>query len=256
MLALGNVGGDCAEAGNLAVGVPDRELRFDALLVELAANPFDLQVLDAKTGEPDQTPMDHRMFAMGLRALLYSPQTQRLVPLLIDQASRGEWGGFVGLAASFNDGLLEVMTPGLLLAVLCTEDLAGVTESDISQRERDSFVGTAQIGEFIGYCHAWPKSPNPVDWSPPDGAGIPVLLLSGALDPATPPYRAEAAAASLAISRHLTVEFGGHTVGAMGCMPELIAEFIDTGDADSLDVSCLDEIVYPSFFVSQMGPTP
>ena len=29
---------------------------------------------------------------------------------------------------------------------------------DISQRERDSFVGTAQAGEFLGYCAAWPEA--------------------------------------------------------------------------------------------------
>ena len=255
-LALDAVFTRCTDDPDCFKRFPDLRSRFTALLSELEANPLDLQVMDAKTGNLEQTPMDHRVFALGLRALLYSPQTQRLLPLLIDQASKGEWGSFIGLASSFNDGLLEVMTPGLLLAVLCTEDLADMAESDIGHRERDSFVGAAQISEFIGYCDAWPRSLNPVDWSPPHGSEIPVLLLSGALDPVTPPYRAEAAAAPLANSRHLTVATGAHTVGAMGCMPKLIAEFIDSGDAASLDVSCLDEIVYPSFFVSKMGPTP
>jgi pimeloyl-ACP methyl ester carboxylesterase len=173
-LALDAVFARCAEDAACAERYPDLTSRFEALMADLEANPLDVDVIDAKTGKPEQTPMDHRMFALGLRGLLYSPQTQRLVPLLIDQVSQGDWGGFVGLASSFTDSLQDMMTPGLLLAVLCTEDLATATEADIGERERDSFVGTAQIREFISYCAAWPKPQDPVDWSPPDGTGIPV----------------------------------------------------------------------------------
>jgi len=255
-LALDGVFARCAADRACAERFPDLRSRFEALLTQLAAQPLTIEAEDARTTEVEPTPMDNRLFALGLRALLYSPQTQRLVPLLIDQASRGQWQGFVGLTSAFNDGLQEVMTPGLLLAVLCSEDLATASKADIGQRELDSFVGSAQVDEFLGFCAAWPRAKAPVDWSAPEGSPIPVLLLSGALDPVTPPYRAEAAARALPNSRQITVAAGGHTVGALGCMPELIAEFFDQGDPAALETECLDEIVYPAFFVSKMGPKP
>ena len=89
-LALDAVFARCANDPDCSERFPDLRSRFDDLLTDLEANPLDLQVIDAKTGKPEQTPMDHRMFAMGLRALLYSPQTQRLLPLLIDQGVKPE----------------------------------------------------------------------------------------------------------------------------------------------------------------------
>ena len=233
---------------------PDLQRRFEALLADLRASPRRLELADAATGEPGIVEMDDRRFALGLRALLYSPQTQRLVPLLIHQAAEGNWLGLVGLTSSFTQRLLEVMNPGLMLAVLCSEDLADIEAADIPAAERTSFVGTAQIDEFLGYCAAWPKPTRTVDWTPVSNDELPVLLLSGGLDPVTPPYRAEEVAATLGNSRHLIVPAGGHTVGGTGCISRLIAEFIDSRDPQGLDASCIDDIAFPSFFVSTLGP--
>jgi pimeloyl-ACP methyl ester carboxylesterase len=246
----------CQADRHCAGRFPELRRQFEELLSDLEANPRDLEIRNAATGEPEHLRMDDRLFALRLRALLYTPETQRLVPLLIEQATKGNWTGLVGLTGSFNESLVEVMTPALLLAVLCSEDLGGVGAADISARERASFVGTAQIDEFLGYCAGWPKSAHKVDWTPATSEGLPVLLLSGALDPVTPPYRAEEVAATLGNSRHLIVAAGGHMVGDTGCIPDLIAEFIASRNPQDLDASCINDIVTPSFFVSALGPTP
>ncbi|MEM6794344.1 MAG: alpha/beta hydrolase, partial [Acidobacteriota bacterium] len=118
-----------------------------------------------------------------------------------------------------------------------------------------SFLGTAQAQEFLDFCAAWPapKRERLADFTPVKTA-VPVLLLSGALDPVTPPSSAEQAAAGFARSRHLVVESGGHIVGGLGCLPERIASFIETRDPESLDASCLEGISLPAFFTSEMGP--
>ena len=234
---------------------PGLRARLQQLLVDLEQNPQDVELIDPATGQAEPARMDNRLFALGLRSLLYGPSTQRLIPLLIEQAEQGNWLGFSGVSGLFTSSLEEVMTLGLMLAVLCTEDLAGLDAGDIPQKERDSFVGTAQIDEFLGYCAAWPQSTESADFTTVI-SDVPVLLLSGALDPATPPYLADQVAKGLTNARHLVVEAGGHTVGSMGCVPDLISEFLDTGEPGSLDAGCLSEITFPSFFTSAMGPTP
>ena len=56
----------------------------------------------------------------------------------------------------------------------------------------------------------------------------PVLLLSGELDPVTPPRYGEAVVKHLPNGRHLVARGQGHNVMAAGCMPRLMARFVAT----------------------------
>jgi hypothetical protein len=85
---------------------------------------------------------------------------------------------------------------------------------------------------------------------------IPTLLLSGEADPITPPKYAEQVAAGLTNSRHLILPGYGHDVSLVGCMPAVITNFIADGSLTNLNVSCVDEITPPPFFVSPTGPRP
>jgi hypothetical protein len=71
----------------------------------------------------------------------------------------------------------------------------------------------------------------------------PTLLISGHLDPATPPSGAEAVARHLPKSRHVVVRNGSHSYGGMSpCIDELMSEFIARGSAEGLNVACADQI--------------
>jgi len=233
---------------------PNLSLRFKSLLSDLSGNPKMVKMTDPATGVVESVELTREMLVLGLRGLLYSPITQRLVPLLINQGMAGDWQPLLGVAASVSQGLAEVVSSGLMLAVLCTEDLAELEISDISATERASFVSGEQAEELLEYCAIWPKPQTAANWASPVDVSIPVLLLSGAYDPVTPPYRAEAAMKNLNNARHLVVENGGHIVAGMGCMPSLVAEFYAGVQVDELDPSCLDEIPARSFFTNKLGP--
>ncbi len=255
-LSLDQVFARCAAEPACAERFPDPAGTLARVMEDLAETTPEVEFDHPATGMPETLVVDHRHLALGLRALLYSPDSQRLLPLLIEQAQAGNFEPFIGLTTAQAEGILEMINPSLLLAVLCAEDLAGTGLDDVPARELDSFVGTAQVSEFLQFCAAWPQPLAPMDWTTPVSDTAPVLFLSGALDPVTPPYRARQAAEGLANARHLEVAGGAHIVGALGCVPDLIAEFFDTADPQSLDASCIDEIAYPSFFVSLLGPKP
>ena len=48
-------------------------------------------------------------------------------------------------------------------------------------------------------------------------------------------------------SRIVVVPNQGHAIGQYGCLPELIARFIERGSAASLDVSCARKIAPAEF---------
>lgn len=71
-------------------------------------------------------------------------------------------------------------------------------------------------------------------------------LISGALDPATPPKASADAARDLSNSRVVIVKEGTHGTGSP-CIDGLIAEFVAQGSASALDVSCVEQIHLPPF---------
>ncbi|MGD8417520.1 MAG: alpha/beta hydrolase, partial [Pseudomonadales bacterium] len=83
---------------------------------------------------------------------------------------------------------------------------------------------------------------------------VPTLVLSGEEDPITPPAYGERVAASLERSRALVAPGQGHGVVGRGCLPLVVADFVDTADPDRLDTGCIERLGHEPFFVNLMGP--
>jgi hypothetical protein len=72
----------------------------------------------------------------------------------------------------------------------------------------------------------------------------------------TPPADAERAAAGLSHHRHLVLRGEGHGQLATGCIPTLMAQFLDDLRPEILDASCLERHRPAPFFVGLTGPAP
>ena len=81
----------------------------------------------------------------------------------------------------------------------------------------------------------------------------PTLLLSGGIDPATPPRHGARVAAALGpAAQHVVVPNAGHGVLAIGCARDLLFRFIDVAEdaaASALDTRCVKSIPRPGVFV-------
>ena len=96
----------------------------------------------------------------------------------------------------------------------------------------------------------------PADFHEPLATNVPALLLSGELDPVTPPAYAEMVAKSLPNSRSLVLRGQGHSVIVTGCAPKLFAQFLQTANAKTLDAKCLDSLAYTPPFTTFNGWEP
>jgi fermentation-respiration switch protein FrsA (DUF1100 family) len=90
----------------------------------------------------------------------------------------------------------------------------------------------------------------------PVTADLPVLLLSGELDPVTPPEYANEVAAHFAHAMHLVAPGQGHIVTTRGCMGDLVAQFVIEGDFTNLDTACIAEMQATPYFLTLTGPQP
>ena len=84
-------------------------------------------------------------------------------------------------------------------------------------------------------------------------ATAPVLLLSGGIDPATPPRHAARVAKALgAKARQIVVANAGHGTLAIGCMRDVVYRFVDAENEDealTVDARCVEGIPRPPAFV-------
>jgi hypothetical protein len=83
-----------------------------------------------------------------------------------------------------------------------------------------------------------------------------VLLLSGELDPVTPPDNAEHVSRGLPNSLHLVAPGQGHGVIFRGCIHKVATDFVERGTVDGLDADCVQDLKPDPFFLSFTGPKP
>jgi predicted esterase len=98
-------------------------------------------------------------------------------------------------------------------------------------------------------CSLMPRVPTPADDERPVRSDVSVLLLNGTLDPQDPPANVADAATELPNSL-VIVATQAHTFGHVGCMPDVVAAFIETGTVVGLDTTCVDELPTPPFSTS------
>jgi len=243
--------GACEERPDCAAAFPDLRRRSRALLEELDRRPRRVEMVHPRTGAALSVRFDREIVASVLRSALYSGEVASLVPLMLDRADRGDYGPLAAIL-----GMAEgvKLSGGMMLSVLCAEDVPWIDDAEAEAATRDTFLGDVTVHNMRQACSVWPRGELPPGYRDPVVSDRPVLLLSGELDPVTPPVWAEQAAAHLSASRHVVVPGTGHGTSTRGCVPERIAEFLERGSAEGIDFDCVRELRRPPFFLSPAGP--
>ena len=252
--ALDGLFAACARDASCRKAFPAVRAEFEALDRRLAAGNIDIAIADPRTAAPVRMTMTRARFLSTVHNILYSPLDSRSLPFLIHGASQGRWEPFVarsnvGRDLSVDGPIATVM----YLAVICAEDFPRLTPQMAADDARASPLATPVTGRMGVWCKAM-NVPS-VPYRQPSKIAAPVLMLSGALDPVTPPRRAEAAGKYMARAQHIVVANAGHGIMGLGCAPRLLRTFLDN-PAHKLDAACLAEIPAPTFQVGSAGPHP
>ncbi|SHH28655.1 alpha/beta fold hydrolase [Massilia sp. CF038] len=250
--ALDLVFRQCAENAPCQAAYPNLRQEFDELSARVAAGAVKLELPDPRTARPLKLTMTSDRFLGAVHNILYNALDARRLPYLIHSAYQGRWEPFVArrnLASDYSpDGPVAQL---MHLAVVCAEDWPRLTPA---LQADDATALTAPLAKHIGtMCGMVPVAPAPAPATTP--IPQPVLLLSGELDPVTPPRRAVAAARYLPQHQHLVVTYAGHGISQLGCAPRLLREFLDKPE-QPLKADCLKDIPAPTFQLGNAGPQP
>jgi pimeloyl-ACP methyl ester carboxylesterase len=253
--ALDRLFGDCAADAGCNAAFPDLPRTFARVIVDLEANPRELDTTHPRTGEPFELRLTATSFAGGLRGVLYSPTVASLMPWTIARAAEGDFAPYLAQIVPLMDSG-EVLSLGMFFSVLCAEDVSQLAHGVAESLSADGVLGRLLIEVTTDACTVWPAADLPAGYFEPVRSDVPTLLLSGDLDPVTPPRWGEEVLAGLSNARHLVAPGAGHGVITRGCAGDLIAEFIETGSHADLDAGCLERIRRPPFVLSAAGTDP
>lgn len=255
--ALAQLAADCAADPDCHRAFPRFQEELQAVLASLDAAPARLTVPHPRSGAPRQVEVSRALFASGLRGFLYLPAHAAQIPFLVHAAAAGRFAPFLALSLETAAWSTETMSLGMTLSVVCSEDVARITSEEAERLTRGTFLGSGEIELWQRMCAAWPQAPAVIEAAgPAPPVDVPALILSGALDPVTPPRWGEVMASHLPQSLTVVVPGAAHNTTTLGCVPRLIADFIDRATIEGLDASCVEAMRRPPFVLGPAGPAP
>lgn len=236
---------------------PNLSARFDALRTALEAEPVTVSMPDPLTGGPDEVRFSDVEMSGAIRLLLYHPSTMAIIPLLVNEAIEGN---FQPLAAQFQmvaANMSDAINIGMHNSVICTEDAPYFASEDVSIDQLEAtYMGPLQLDALEAMCSVWPVGVLDEHFKEPVASALPVLLLSGEVDPVTPPAYADLAAVDLGNALHLTGKRQGHGLAPRGCTPGIIGDFVEAASVADLNTDCLERLHAMPFFLDFSGPAP
>jgi pimeloyl-ACP methyl ester carboxylesterase len=217
----------------------------------LKSLPRTVSVDHPQTGLAETFVLTRDMVLRSVRTPLYSPAIASALPAAIHAAAQGRYAGLVGLSGALGISKSSRLAMGMHFSVVCAEDMPRLaSHTEVAGRD----FGNMDADLYAQACAQWPRGEVPAAFYAVPPAQSPVLLLSGGVDPATPPRHGERVQRALgAKAQHIVVPQAGHGVMGVGCMRELVSRFIDTqDDAKALpqDATCATGIPRPGAFIA------
>lgn len=229
-----------------------------AQLQQDLASPREVTLTDPRTGRPLTVPLSFDHVIGAVQPLTYTPELSSLLPGLIDAAAAGHFQPLLAATLSFTSDMAEQMNAALHFSVTCAEDVPRI---DAAARKTllEGTRGASVAARLVSVCSVWPRGTMPPDFATPVRSDVPVLLLSGGLDPVTPPAYADTVAKTLPNSRQVVAPGLGHIVSSHACAPRLVAAFVDTPRPDALPKACVEFLQgtkRPPFFTDALAARP
>lgn len=237
---------ECAADPSCRGSFPNVREEFQQVLLRLDREPAKVSIVVERGAVPAAGRLSRYAFADAIRMMMYGVEGTRRVPLVVHRAYEGDYSLVVQRAVAQRRSNSR-LAHGMLLSTTCQEDIARIRDEDVGPITAGTFLGPARVLQQRQVCGIWPQNPVPAEGGAPVHSEAPVLLLSGTLDPVTPPRWADEALKSLPNGRHIVVP-GAHGIGGP-CITQIVRSFLQAASTQALDTACTAEIRLPPFVI-------
>ena len=162
---------------------------------------------------------------LGLQQALYGKAIYPIIPLLIEELKHRNISALSNFVESMADGINN-LNYGLYYTVICKECMPFNSLQRFEDSAKASWGGLTFYKDEFNICNIWNQNlPDSKD-SQAITSKIPVLILSGELDPMAPPKNAEITSATLSSSFSYVFQNTGHFVSSEPYAVELMNKFL------------------------------
>lgn len=246
--ALDKLFDDCAADIQCNGAFPDLHNSFKIFLERLDESPETVVIPPDSAQDSYSVLITRDLFAARIHLMLYSADLSARLPYIIHEGANGNLLPFARISEAFGRAVRSQIYFGMQLSVVCAEDIAGITDEHAREMTSGTFLGLSQINRFRSLCEEWPVARLTETFWDPVHSETPVLVISGDLDPATPPNIAAEVVRYLPSAYHLILPQSTHIINHP-CVNSIVAQFLVDGSADDLDTECIGSITRPKYLI-------
>ncbi len=234
--------------------VPGLGYRIAELLARLEGSPPTVSFPDPQApGETLSLALNREWMAETLRLNLYFAFTSRALPWAVHRAHADDWAPLAELGVLIERTFRSTLSYGVLLTVQCSE-LMDFDAGAALERGEATLFGNYRLEQQMQGCAEWPHEPRREPLVAPGRTlPIPTLLLSGFLDPVTPPDYAEDAMQVFPESLHVVLPEAGHgpfdLAESWVCVHQMWGDLLAHADVTRVDTECTERMKRPPFIV-------
>ena len=244
----------CSEEGECAQAFPGLKAETESIWQRMDQGPVTLMVQDPRDSTSVEVEVPKLVMGYAVRGILYSPALFVDLPMMLHEASQGNFGPLVSAHVRRMMGFSNrAFATGMYFSVFCSEDVPFISDREV--KESEGILDDGMVTNYRQVCEGWPRASVSAEWMDPVTSEIPVLLLSGEFDPVTTSGMGEAVSRGFPNGLHVVVRGAGHGSGGnplgVPCTSRIIDDFIRAGSVQGLDVSCVEDIQRPPFGVER-----
>lgn len=253
--ALDQVFAYCEQDEKCHAAYPDIRGDWKKVLDRLANGPVATSYIPP--GMDTAASLSMEGLADGVHQLMYQSGTYVQIPFLLHTlATTEDWGPVVEsyqeqYGSSGGDG-----DDGILLmphVIFCSEPAWGIEPDQVERFSPGSYY-TGAVVEWARneqkLCAALPKPDPSLIYGPGKPAPLSALMINSLIDPQNPPSNMDLALKEFTKSRVVVEPTEGHDTSASRCRWDIVAQYIEQGSVDGLDISCMEE-QKPSFVTGE-----
>lgn len=240
---------DCRVGAACARAYPSPRADLDTVLAR-ARRGGTVALVPRAGGGADTVRVDRDAIAGALVGAMQSARTRAQIPALLHQAAGGQSAPLLALVIQYRKSIDAALYVGMHLSVSCGEDGRRLDLDRAHQDDGPTFLGGSRVRTLVEACAIWPRGPTTPRTFDPVRSGAPVLLVSGDLDPNTPPRHADEALKTLRNGRHIVLRGVAHGwTNVAGCGSGFVAAFVERASSAELDTTCADTSSAPPFLL-------
>jgi pimeloyl-ACP methyl ester carboxylesterase len=164
---------ECAADRACSEAYPRLPEEWDALIRRLDGNPPQVAIRHPDTGAATRVRLNRSAFTEAVRALLYGAESGREVPWLVHRTYRGDHATAAELAAAVGRNTRQGLTFGLLLSVICSEDVPRIRPDEIGPETAGTFGRDERVRTQMAACETWPTGEVPSGYGEPVRSDVP-----------------------------------------------------------------------------------